>query len=159
MSYIYVLKDGYDLEKLKEIGFDYMPSDIVGKENEKIIYKIVEQPIDGECVNELIKFYNKIALKICTDKIAKKAHEAMGIKFTKRKNTYKLYVTDELLEMFSLWRIEINLEIGELYFTISDGNMPSFYDAELVLDKYCKDEIDLLIANNLIEKVESTQIQ
>ena len=38
--------------------------------------------------------------------------------------------------------------------TISDGNMPSFSDAELVLDKYCKETIDMLLVNDLIYKEE-----
>lgn len=155
-NFVYQTKEKCDVEKLKELGFELLPDVVCGFENNKDIYfKIVQQPLDGECVNELIKFYNNIAEKICSDKFVRKAHAKMGIKFRKKKNKYYLLVSNELREMFSLWRIEINLQEDgtNVYFTISDGNMPRFH-AEIVMEKYCKNDIEALVQNGIIEKVE-----
>ena len=156
-TYIYQTKENVDVEKLKEIGFELLPEEVCGiKNNDFIYYKIVKQPEDGECVNTLIGFYNFIADNICGNKFARKAHANMGIKFRAKKGKHHLVVTPELREMFSAWRIEINLQEDDanVYFTISDGNMPRFHDAEHVMEKYCKEDIDLLVLNNIIEKVQ-----
>lgn len=154
MSYIYKLKSNSP-QKYADLGFEFLPADIYGMEQSTIMYKIEEQPKDGQCVQQLIDFYNNIANNIIFDKKARKAHSLMGIKFRKKSGELRLIVTDELREMFSLWRLEINLEDGDVYFTISDGSMPSFYDAELVLDKFCGEDINKLIENGLIEKCET----
>lgn len=151
MAYIYKLKSNLP-EKYADLGFEFLPADLYGMEQKIIMYKIEEQPKDGQCVQQLIDFYNHIADNVILDKKARKAHALMGIKFRKKSGKLRLVVTDELREMFSLWRLEINLEDGDVYFTISDGNMPSFYDAELVLDKFCGEDIKKLIENGLIEK-------
>ena len=155
MSYIYRLVENPNLEMLKEIGFELLPPELYGdNSNETIYYKIIEQPEDGECVAQLLGFYERIADNICTDPEVRRAHYKMGIRFRFRNGHYHLIVNREMLKMFSLWRIEIDLDTRDVYFTISDGNMPSFSDAELVLDKYCKDTIDLLVLNDLIYKEE-----
>lgn len=167
MSYIYTLKDDLNFEqlaeKLKELGYEELPADITGGEGIDNLYtyyfKVAEQPRYGECVNQLIGFYEKLANKICYNEFARKAHSKMGIKYRKTNGVFHLVVNDELREMFSMWRVEIDLNSREIYFTISDGNMPRFYDAEKVLDVYCKPEIDLLKENNLIEKVEYSKVQ
>ncbi|MBR3208842.1 MAG: hypothetical protein IKF82_01095 [Bacilli bacterium] len=155
MSYIYRLSENPNLDLLKEIGFELLPAELYGsKDNETIYYKIIQQPLDGQCVKELVGFYESIADNICTDQKARRAHCDMGIRFKFKDGHYHLVVTKTLLEMFSMWRIEIDLETKDVYFTISDGNMPSFSDAELVLDKYCKETIDMLLVNDLIYKEE-----
>lgn len=161
-TYIYQTKKNIDIEKLKEIGFELLPDVVCGiKDNDFIWYKIVKQPEDGECVKTLINFYNSIADRICEDKFVRKAHANMGIRFRRKKGKYYLLVTPELREMFSAWRIEINLQEDDanVYFTISDGNMPRFHDADHVMDKYCKEDIDLLVLNDIIEKVQINIVQ
>lgn len=160
MSYIYRLKDGADVEKFKELGFEYLPPELYGSEEENnILYKIVKQPSDGACVQSLINFYNSIANRICSDRMARRAHVKMGIRYRYCKGKYRLSINPDLIETFSLWRIEIDFEMGDVYFTISDGNLPRFYDADLVMDKYCKEEIELLRLNDLIERIELTKVQ
>lgn len=155
MSYIYKLKDNANLELLNEIGFELLPSELYGDGlNETIYYKIVEQPQDGQCVQQLVAFYNSIADKICTDQEIRRAHCKMGIKFRFRDGHYHLILGKEMLKMFTLWRVEFDMEERELYFTISDGNMPRFYDSREVLDKYCSELIETLKINDLIEEEE-----
>ena len=158
MSYVYRVKDGADVEVFKELGFDYLPPELYGSEDENnILYKIIQQPLDGQCVKTLIDFYNSIAEKICSDKLIRKAHSKMGIKFRWQKGKYKLVLNPIMLKMFRLWRLEIDFETGDIYFTISDGNMPRFYDAEQVIETYCKEDIETLVLNNVVEKVALTQ--
>lgn len=155
MINIYQIKDGADVEVLKELGFEYLPKELYGTEEApNILYKIVVQPQDGQCVGTLIDFYQAISDKICTDRQSRRAHAKMGIKYKYKDGVFKLIVTPAMREMFSLWRIEMNFETGDVYFTISDGNMPSFYNSD-VLEKYCGEDVDTLVLNNIIEKVEN----
>lgn len=163
-KFAYTVKQGLEkkdcIPLLEDLGFELLPQEICKVENtDSIWFKIVEQPKDGDCVNLLINFYNNLAEKICADKFARRCHVQMGIKFRKKNEKYHLVVTDALREMFSMWRLEINLDDFEpnIYFTISDGNMPSFYDANLVINKYCKDVISELINGGVAEKVKVEQ--
>lgn len=160
MSYVYKLKNA-DKEKLAELGFEKLPEELCpAPQNENYLFKVVMQPADGECVKTLISYYNKGANQIVKNKELKEAYASIGIKFRSSKNKPRhLVITPELIEMFQGWRIEINLETEEVYFTIADGSLPRFYDAELVLEKYCPEEIKELIINDLIQKEEVTQVQ
>lgn len=161
MSYIYKFKN-MDIEKIKELGYDKLPETICpAPQNENYYFKMVMQPTNSECVLSLIDFYNKIADKICSDKKLRKAHSDIGINFRKKtgKKHYYLIMNKELRNMFRAWRIELDLEEGDVYFTISDGSLPKFYDAELVLEKYCPKEIEELLINDLIQKEEVKQVQ
>lgn len=162
MSYIYTVKNA-DIDKIKELGFDLLPESLIGAPNPDLIFfKVQPQPYDGECVKSLIDFYDKMADKICSDSKMRKAHALIGIKFRRKKGKYVLQINDEVLEMFSLWRLELNLMDNEynVYFTISDGNLPRFFDAEKVIEKYCdKNDIETLVLNNIIEKIEIGQVQ
>ena len=163
-NYAYTVKQGLEkkdcLPLLEKLGFELLPKEICKIDNpDSIWFKIIEQPRNGDCVNLLINFYNNLAEKICADKFARRCHAQMGIKFRKKNDKYHLVVTDSLREMFSMWRLEINLDDFEpnIYFTISDGNMPSFYDADLVIEKHCKDVIKELVENGVAEKVRVEQ--
>ena len=61
--------------------------------------------------------------------------------------------------MFRAWRIELDLENKNVYFTISDNNIPCFYDAEQVIDRYCFEEIKELELNDFVYKEEVKQVQ
>lgn len=162
MSYFYRLKKEINkneaIEKLKEMEYDLLPYELCGlNDNDSIYFKVIEQPKDGECVKTLIQHYNMVAEKICSDKLLRKLHAEIGIKFRKKGNVHRLIITDEVKEMFSYWRLELNFYEPEynVYFTISDGSFPRFYDAEKVMSKYCSDEIQMLLLNDIIEKVEA----
>lgn len=159
MTYIYKIADDINIdnviERLIDMGYQKLPEEICGApQNEKYYFKIVMQPQDGECVKVLTDFYNDAAEKICSDKKMKKIHSKMGIKYKKRDGKYKLVITPSLLEMFSAWRLELDFEENDIYFTISDGSMPRFYDAEKVIEKFCKEEINALLLNGIAKKVE-----
>lgn len=159
MSYIYKLKN-IDIEKLKGLGYEPLPETICpAPDNQKYYYKMVLQDTNSECVLSLIKFYNDIADKICADKTMRKAHSDIGINFRKKKGTkhYYLIMNKKMRMMFRAWRLELDLEDEDIYFTISDGSLPKFYDAELVIEKYCKDEIETLVLNDLAYKEEVHQ--
>lgn len=154
MNYIYIIKNK-DLEKIKNLGYETLPEEICeAPENENYYFKEVIQPKDGMCVKGLIKMYNTSADTICNNEKYKQLHENLGIKFEKVDGKYELIQTDELIEMFRHWRIELDLTDNEVYFTISDGAVPSFYDAENVLDICAPNEIKELLENEIIEKVE-----
>ena len=158
MSYIYRLKTSDEgvKEKLIELGYDKLPVELCpAPQNENFLYKVVMQPKDGECVNSLIAHYNAGADFICKDKKLREVYASIGIKFKKPKGKPRqLILTDELLDMFSAWRLEISLSSGEVYFTIADDSIRSFYDAEVVLERYCPSEVEELVINDLIVKEE-----
>ena len=164
MNYIYKVKEGINveeaIEKLKELEYDLLPYELHRlPDNDRIYFKVIEQPKTGECVNTLVNHYNMVAEKICSDKTLRKLHAEIGIKFRKKGNIHKLIITDELREMFSYWRLEINFyePVFNVYFTISDGSFPRFFDAEKVIEKYCKEEIELLLLNDIVEKIEAPE--
>ena len=154
MSFIYTIINS-DLNKLKEMGYQILPEEICeAPKNENYYYKEVIQPKDGVCVNGLIKMYQDSAKTICENEKFRKLHRDIGIRFRKVNGEYKLIVTDTMVEMFRHWRIELDIENKEVYFTISDGAVPSFYDAENVLDAQAPKEVKELIEAGIIEKVE-----
>ena len=163
MSYNYKLKNTSDetKEKLIALGYEKLPEELCeAPENENYLYKVVMQPRDGECVKSLIDHYNRGAEFICKNKDLRQIYASMGIKFkSTKKQPRHLILTEELLDMFSAWRIEIDLKTESVYFTISDDNIPRFHDAELVLEKYCPEEIKELVMNDLIQKEEVKQVQ
>jgi len=157
MSYIYKLKENANIEKLKELGYQELPETICpAPDNKNYLFKVVLQDTNSDCVLSLIEFYNKMADKICKDKQQRKLHASIGIKFRKKtgKKHYYLMMNKDLRMMFRTWRLEINLKERDIYFTISDGSLPSFYDGELIIEKYCPKEIDELIKNDLVETEE-----
>ena len=161
MSYIYKLKN-IDKEKLKELGYETLPETLCpAPQNENYYFKIVLQGTNSEPVLSLIDHYNKIADKICADKQMRKAHAAIGIKFRKKtgKKHYYLMMNKDLRMMFRAWRIELDLENEDVYFTISDGSIPCFQDAEQVMERYCPEEIKELELNGLVYKEEAKQVQ
>lgn len=161
MSYIYKLKN-IDKEKLKELGYEPLPTTLCpAPQNQKYYFKIVLQETNSEPVLSLIDYYNKIADKICADKEMRKAHATIGIKFRKKtgEKHYYLMMNKDLRMMFRAWRIELDLEDEDVYFTISDGSLPRFYDAEQVIERYCQEEIKELELNDLVYKEEVSQVQ
>ena len=155
MSYVYSLKNA-NKEKLIELGYEKLPEELCpAPQNEDFLFKVVMQPADGECVKTLISYYNKGADEIVKNKALREAYAKIGIKFrNSKKRPRHLIITPELIEMFQAWRIEINLKTEEIYFTIADGSLPRFHDAELVMEKYCPEEIKELTLNDLIVKEE-----
>lgn len=158
MSYVYSLKN-VDKEKLTELGYEKLPEELCpAPENENFLFKVVMQPADGDCVKNLISYYNRGADKIVKNKTLRDAYASIGIKFrSSKKMARHLVITPELIEMFQAWRLEINLKTEEVYFTIADGSLPRFHDAELVLEKYCPEEIKELTLNGLIIKEEAVE--
>ena len=154
-SYVYRLKN-VDKEKLAELGYEKLPEELCpAPQNENFLFKVVMQPADGECVKQLVDYYNKGADEIVKNKTLKDVYASIGIKFRKPKGKPRqLVLTPELVEMFQGWRIELSLKDEEVYFTIADGSLPRFHDAELVLEKYCPNEIKELLLNDLIIKEE-----
>ena len=163
MTYNYKLKnvDNETREKFIELGYETLPEELCpAPENENILFKIVLQPQNGECVKTLINHYNRGADFICKDKKLREAYASIGIKFKKPKNKPReLIITNDLLTMFSAWRLEVNLRTEEVYFTISDDLIPRFHDADLVLNRYCGEEIKELLINDLICKEEVKPVQ
>lgn len=157
MSYIYTFKEGMSKEKLKELGYDILPESLCpAPQNQEYYYKMVFQDTNAGCVLWLIDFYNKNADRICADKQMRKVHADIGIKFRRKRNEkhYYLIMNKDLRTMFRAWRLEIDFEEKGVYFTIADGSLPRFYDAENVLETYCPEEIKELVINNMIQKEE-----
>lgn len=160
VKYVYKLKN-IDKEKLKELGYQPLPESICSApDNENYYFKMVLQDTNADCVLNLIDFYNVNAEKICADKNMRAVHAAIGIKFRKKKKTGKYYLimTPSLRMMFRAWRIELDLQNEDVYFTISDGSLPAF-GQDTVIEKYCPEEIQELIINDLAFKEEVKQVQ
>lgn len=159
MSFVYKLKN-IDTEKYKELGFEPLPEEIcAAPDNQNFWFKVVLQETNSEPVLSLIDYYNRIADKICSDVKLRAAHAKIGIKFRKKKGKHYLVLNHDLRMMFRAWRIELDLENEDVYFTISDQNIPCFYDADMVLDRYCDEAIKELLVNDLIYREEVKPVQ
>ncbi len=162
-EYVYKVKAKSKM-KLRNLGFKTLPKKI--SYNRHVLYKVVPQPVDGDCVNGLFNRYNNEKWqKTFLTKESIENYKNIGMEFEElylEDGTKHMILVDtpEVREMFSMWRLEVDYNDDEglyLSFTIGDGTIPSFYNAEKVLDKYCPNEIKELLEKELIEKEEVQQ--
>lgn len=160
MIRVYQAKWEKTVQDFLDAGYDLMPEDIVQKEN--VVFKIMKMPLDGESVKMVLNIYNdpNWQQEYLTMPHAMEAFNELGIYFDEvfdEEGNTKTYVreTDELLEMISTWRIEIDMDGDKvLGFTTGDMSFPFTFENRNILDKFCKEEIDNLFSKSLIKIIE-----
>ena len=156
MATLYRLKEGADLNKFAELGYD-----ITNDGN--VIFTIVKQPIDGEAANYLRKnfydnpkwrekFYNENK-EVFKEKIGLEYDDNGEIIMTEK-------IEKVLTEWFLLVDITDTLDNGSIL--VGFGNKDPFdkhifYGAGLI-KKFCSEEVQKLLDNDLIEEYEELPV-
>ena len=140
--------------QLKRIGF----FNLDGLEN--VLYKPVRIPFDSRPLQSIIEmFYNNPEWQKLADFEGLKS---IGFEFediydeTQGKMVKKLIITDEVINILTNWRVQVDFEDKILGFTLSN-DAPVFCDANNVLDKYCRKTINKLLEKKYIEKINYTK--
>ena len=140
--------------QLKRIGFFNLDG------LEDVLYKPVRIPFDSRPLQSIIEmFYNNPEWQKLADFGGLKS---IGFEFediydeTQGKMVKKLIITDEVIDILTNWRVQVDFEDKILGFTLSD-DAPVFCDANNVLDKYCRKTINKLLEKKYIEKINNTQ--
>ena len=157
MYRVYKVKYEKKPEHLLDLGYDFMPIDIVEKEN--VLFKIFKMPNDGPAIKLVIGVFNNPDWQENNLNIpgVLGAYEELGIKWEEyadeEGNVKKVVVEDEnFIDMFTTWRIEIDMDDDRLLgFTTGDMSFPyTFYNRD-ILDTFCDDEIDYLFQEGILE--------
>lgn len=140
--------------QLKRIGFFNLDG------LEDVLYKPVRIPFDSRPLQSIIEmFYNNPEWQKLADFEGLKS---IGFEFediydeTQGKMVKKLIITDEVINILTNWRVQVDFEDKILGFTLS-SDAPVFCDANNVLDKYCRKTINKLLEKKYIEKINYTQ--
>lgn len=140
--------------QLKRIGFFNLDG------LEDVLYKPVRIPFDSRPLQSIIEmFYNNPEWQKLADFERLKS---IGFEFediydeTQGKMVKKLIITDEVIDILTNWRVQVDFEDKILGFTLS-SDAPVFCDANNVLDKYCRKTINKLLEKKYIEKINYTQ--
>lgn len=146
---IYKLKENIDLNKLGELHFDVLP----GK-SDLILFKIVTQDFDSEIVQHtLTRLYkNRDWIEQIYNKNKDYLKDYLSLEYDK---DYNIIYNSKFKEMICSWRIQIDkADCDWLGFTSMDFNDTTTFYNKNILDKFCKEEIELLKQNDLIEEYE-----
>lgn len=140
--------------QLKRIGFFNLDG------LEDVLYKPVRIPFDSRPLQSIIEmFYNNPEWQKLADFEGLKS---IGFEFediydeAQGKMVKKLIITDEVINVLTNWRVQVDFEDKILGFTLS-SDAPMFCDANNVLDKYCRKTINKLLEKKYIEKINYTQ--
>ena len=151
---VFRLKEGANLNKFAELG--YVITDDGGE-----IYTIVKQPVDGETANYLFKHYYKNP--VWKDTIYKKHEDVfeqvLGLKYDENG---ELIISDKLQEVLTDWILFVDLTEVNEQITLAFRNKDPFDSHVFVgsglIRKYCEEEIQKLLDNDLIEEYEELPI-
>lgn len=143
---VYRLKEGIDLNKLSDLGFDIIPSEPI------ILVKIVPQDFDGElCQGTLQNIYNNSEWRAkFYDMNRKEVSKTLDLHY----RNGKAKITEKFRHVLTDWRIQIELSDGWLGFTPLDPYERRVYFSSNHLDTYCADEIKKMLDMDLIELFE-----
>lgn len=148
---IYQVKKDADLNEFGKNGYDIIPS------TNYLLVKAVELPWDSKLVQAKLenvyanpewkaKFYNNHK-KMFRDTLHLKYHKNGEVVLSK-----------PFKQMLQTWLIEINFgEDGWVGFTTVDQNDRNVYYNKDTIYEHFKDEMDILLNNNLIEEIEVEQ--
>lgn len=144
MAIVYKLKKDINLSKLEEIGYTLFNNDFTA-------IKVSKQDLNSGTVQYLMNCYykNEKWKKDIYKKNKKRFQEEIGLKYDKQ----QIVMNEKFVEMITTWFIQIDkdeekwigLTSGDKY----DSNV--FYNQK-ILDTYCKEEVELLKKNDLIEE-------
>lgn len=149
MAIVYKIKDDIDFNELGKLGWDIVPNF-----NNLIFFKIVEQPLDSELPQLLLKnFYkNPRWIKEIYNKNKKEIVKQIGLEYDKNG---EIIMSEKFVDTLKTWMLELDLSdsnwIGFKNLDIFNKNV--MYNCK-ILDKFCENEIKLLKENNLIEEYE-----
>lgn len=145
----YRLKD--DLESMNELaklGYDLIPNTIIA-------FKIIEQDLDSEPVKYLMERYytNSVWKEKIYNPNKEEFLKTIGLKYRNEKPI----MSKKFVQMLKSWRIEIDPQDVDyplfLSFRSMDFHETLTYYGKAILDKYCSEEIKLLLEKGLIEEV------
>ena len=145
---VYRLKEDVDYNKLADLGYDVIPYEL----GAMVFFKIVPQDLEGDAVQRMLQnFYlnPKWKEKYYTGKNKKILKNNIGLEYDKDGN---IKYNEKFETMLKSWRIEINTEDNWLGFCNMDSFDQSVFCGKAVLDKYCKEEIETLKKEDLIEE-------
>lgn len=155
MFRLYKVKYEKKPEDLLNLGYDFMPFELVDKEN--ILFKIVKLSKESKAYQMVVNVFNNAKWQeesLIPEAIL--AYEELGVKWEdfvdEEGNVKKTVIEDEhFIEMYTTWRIEIDMEEDKLVgFTTGDMSFPyTFYNRD-ILDMFCEDEINKLFEEGLI---------
>lgn len=147
--YRVVSDEAYNELGRAEYGYLLIPNSIIA-------FKIIEQDLDSEPVKSILqKFYeNPVWQEKIYKKNKKHLYESIGLKYSKGKPV----MTKKFTTMLKSWRIEIDPDDEQLPYALSfrclDYHDQTTYYGKNILDKYCPDEIKLLLERGIIEEVD-----
>lgn len=169
-------------DNLKKFKFKTLPmcmkvsSVLPVASKDRVLFRVEKQKEDSPLVRSLFNQYNDYQWQLehlyidekgektekPNEKIIKN-YRGIGIIFelkydtTIKKFRYFVKETKSVKQMFSMWRLEFNLD-GDRYLglTISDGDMPTYEGSE-VLEKYCTKSIREMLEKGFVEKIKFEQ--
>jgi hypothetical protein len=147
---VYRIKEGTDLNKFAEMGYDIIPSEL------PLLVKIIPQDFDGElCQGSLQNIYNDPVWRSKVYSWHKKEMEqTLGLKYRRG----KIVMTEQFKHVLTDWRIQIEpFTDGWLGFASMDPYDHNVYYAHNHLEQYCADEIKALLEADMIELIEVEQ--
>lgn len=153
---IYKVKYEKRIQDFFQLGYFEMPKEIVKKDD--VIFKLKKVEKDSDLVKMVLSIYNEPAWQeqnIINDEILN-AYNQVGIFFEEvydENGEMKKVVVenDELLQMISTWRIEIDFEDKILGLTTGDMSFPYTFTNKDFIDRFCEEEINELFENGLIK--------
>ena len=149
MANVYKVKENIDLNEFAKLGYDVTPGEHL------ILFKFIPQNIDGEAVRFLMDTYynNKQWKKHFYDKNRKEFIKKMNLRYDKK--TGEIIMNDTFEMVLTNWRIEIDTdEDGWVGFKPLDPFNTNIYYGCGILDKFCGEEIKILLEKELIDKIE-----
>lgn len=149
MPKVYTLKEDIDFNELGKLGWDVIPNS-----NNLLFFKIVEQPLDSDLPNLLLRnFYeNPEWIKRFYNNHKKEISKQIGLKYDENNN---IIMSEKFKDTLTMWNLEVDLsDCLWLGFKCLDPyNKNTLYN-KVILDKYCKEEIEKLKEADLIEEYE-----
>ena len=146
MATVYKIKENVDLSKLEELGY-------VLFEDTFTAIKVCKQPLDSGPVQYLFNSYykNKKWQKIIYKKDKKTFKKELNLQYDKENEPI---MNEKFVEMLTTWFIQIDKSEDKwVGLTSGDKFDSNVFYGKKVLDSYCKNEIELLKQNDLIEEL------
>lgn len=153
MDKIYEVKNDLTSKDFEALGYEILPFEVTG--NDLVVAKLVKFPFEHHLPQQAINnvLNNQMWQKaIFATEGFLEFLNSIGIEFeeyTTENGETRSYVVEneELKELVCNWRVEVNLTDPDrwLGFTASDIFLENVYFNIIMLDKYCKKEVEELL--------------
>ena len=153
MDKIYEVKEGLTSDDFVDLGYDILPFEITG--NDIVVAKLIkfpfEHPLPQQAINNVLnnQLWQKVIFK---EEGFLEFLNSIGIEFeeytTENGEKHNYVIENEALkELVCSWRVEVNLSDPDrwLGFTASDIFLENVYFNVIMLDRYCKKEVEELL--------------